>query len=527
MGPHAELTCPEACEILRASRAAIEEEYARRLKGVGPGYAARPLEELRETTAQAVAAYLAVLCAGDWGPMESFVRDITERRFALRFPMSEVQRAFALFRELCHPLLIGRIEGETLDRALRCVDRVVDEAIHRFSDAYQKLHLDEIRVKSTELADAHRRLQEQYHDVAEAARIKSQFFANMSHELRSPLNSVIGYTELLLDGIDGPLTREQRQDLQKILAGARYLLKLINNILDMTRIEAGRMETDIQPFDLGRVLQEAADTVAPLAYRKNLQMLVDVPPDLGAVRSDAGKVKQVAINLLANAVKFTEKGRVVCRARREDGGIRVEVEDTGSGIAPEEQERIFTKFYQVNAAHGRGHRGTGLGLPLSRMLVELLGGRMGLESEVGRGSRFWFWIPDAGADGEPAARRRRPLVLVVEDDPAAQELLKKFLETGEYDVITASDGAEGMDLARLRRPDVITLDLLMPRVDGWQLLRRLKADPDTRSIPVVVVTCVDRQDQAVRDGAAAHLAKPVDRGELLRAVGRALEPQGG
>lgn len=522
--PH-DLTCPEACEILRGARREIEEEYARRLKGVGPRYADRPIEELRATTAGAVAAYLAVLCDGDWGPMERFVREIGERRFALGFPMSEVQRAFALFRELCHPRLTERLEGPVLDQALDRLDRVVDEAIHRFSDAYQELHLEEIRRKTEELADAHRKLQEQYREVAEAARIKSQFFANMSHELRSPLNSVIGYAELLLDGIDGPVTEAQRADLEKIRSGARYLLKLINNILDMTRIEAGRMEVEIRPFELELVLREAVDTVAPLAYRKGLDLRVEVEPGLGPVRSDEEKVKQVAINLLANAVKFTERGAIVCRARREGGGVRVEVEDTGAGVAPEDRDRIFTKFYQADASHGRGHRGTGLGLPLSRMLVELLGGRMGLESELGRGSLFWFWIPDAEA-GREAEARERPLVLVVEDDPAAQELLRRFLETGDYEVIAADDGAEGLEIAREKRPDVITLDLLMPRVDGWELLRRLKADPATREISVVVVTCMDRQDQALREGAAALLVKPVERAELLDAMGRALGREG-
>lgn len=514
------------CRILSARRREIHEVFKARMPEAGPHYSTRPPEELAETTGQAVAAFLAVFCADDWGPMDAFVQEISARRFALKFPLSEVQRAFTLFRDICHPFLTEAFSGKELDRALQCLDRVVDEAIQRFSDTYQQLHMEEIRATSAELAEAHRKLQEQYRDVAEASRIKSQFFANMSHELRSPLNSIIGYAELLLDGIDGPLTGEQSNDLRKILASSRYLLKLINNILDMTKIEAGRMGVDVAPFDVPGLVAEAVDTVAPLAYRKRLELRTRIPETVRVFRSDREKVKQVLINLLANAVKFTDEGEVVCAVEPEAGGLRFEVRDTGIGIPPEEQERIFTKFFQIDASHAREHRGTGLGLPLCRMLVELLGGRIGLESEPGKGSRFWFWVPEAlGHDArEPGAGPRGlpARVLVVEDDPSAQELLRKVLETEGMEAVIAVDGAEGLRLARELRPDAITLDLLMPRVDGWEFLERLKADPATRDIPVVVVSCVDRREEALKKGADAHLVKPLDREDLVATLRRVL-----
>lgn len=527
--------CGELCGVLSARRRQIEREYAVRLRGVGPHYATREPEELTETTERASGAYLAALCVDDWGPMDAFVQEIAERRFPLRFPLSEVQKAFALFREISHPILTEIFRDEALDAALSLLDGTVDRAINRFSDTYQALHLEEIRKTSAELADAHRRLRGQYEEVAEAARIKSQFFANMSHELRSPLNSVIGYTELLLDGVDGPVNEEQRRDLERILGGSHYLLKLINNILDMTKIEAGRMEVDARPFDPSALLAEAVDTVAPLAYRKQLRVETHCAEDMGPFVSDPDKVKQVLINLLSNAVKFTSSGEVVCEARPEAGRLRFEVRDTGVGIAAEDRQRIFSKFYQIDASHAREHRGTGLGLPLSRMLVELMGGRLEVESTPGQGSRFTFWIPEIPSGPEPAAATgtegERPRVLVIEDDPSALELIRRVLETEGIETVPALDGAEGLDLAHRIAPSAITVDLLMPHVDGWEVLEKLKSDRETAGIPVVVVSCVDRQEKGKRLGADGYLVKPIDREELVgtvrRLIGGARRPEAG
>lgn len=511
------------CELLKMHRTESRQAFIEGLlHQAGPHYAERSREELGETTERAIAGYLAILCAGDWGPMDAFIREIAEFRFPLRFPLSEVQRAFAVFREVARPLLTRAFDGGQLEDALGILARTVDETIHRFSDVYQELHLEEIRSTSRQLAEANQLLKTQVEEVAEAARIKAQFFANMSHELRSPLNSIIGYTELLRDGIDGPVAEEQGRDLEKILSSSHHLLKLINNILDMTKIESGRMEVEARAFEVAQVVGEAVDTVLPLAYRKHIEVRSDTREGGGSFRTDRDKVKQVLINLLANAVKFTDAGEVVCTAVRHGDRLRFEVRDTGIGIAPGEQERIFNKFYQIDPSHHREHRGTGLGLPLCRMLVDLLGGEMALESKPGRGTRIEFWVPQAPCPVEtveaPEYAGGPTQVLVIEDDPSALELIQKVLEAEGMEAVLASDGAEGLRLARSVCPRAITLDLLMPAVDGWEVLEELKADPTTRDIPVVILSCMDRKDRGLRMGADAYLVKPIDRKEFVRVL---------
>jgi signal transduction histidine kinase/CheY-like chemotaxis protein len=521
----------EVCRALQEKRSHIQDECLRILQSeVGPNYAIRPAEELRDTTTQAVAAYLAALCTGDWEPMGAFVQEIAEKRFPLRFPLSEVQKAFGVFRFICSPILAGAFQGEKLNQALEALDLTVDQAINRFSDTYQRLHLEEIQNKSAELAEAHRVLERQFEELTDAARIRSQFFANMSHELRSPLNSIIGYTELLLDGIDGPLTDAQRPNLQKVLASARYLMKLINNILDTTKIESGHMEIEPRPFDVRSLVAEALDTVAPLAYRKRISPRVEIPEDAGAFVADAEKIKEVLINLLANAVKFTDEGEVVCSVRRGPGRLFFEVHDTGIGIRAEDLGKIFDKFFQADVPQMREHRGTGLGLPLSKMLVELMGGEIGVESEVGRGSRFSFWVPEALPKTERAALAEgapeRPRIVVVEDDPSALELIQKVLENEGMEAIPASSSEEGLKLVRSVHPSAITLDIRMPNVDGWQVLSELKADASTRDIPVLVLSCVDERERGLREGAEAYLVKPLDRRSLAGSLRRILARQG-
>jgi signal transduction histidine kinase/CheY-like chemotaxis protein len=519
------------CELLQERREENHRAYIEALlHGAGPHYAERSREELAETTERAIAGYLAILCAGDWGPMDAFIREIAALRFPQRFPLSEVQRAFAAFREVARPLLTGAFDGARLEDALGLLSGTVDETIQRFSDVYQELHLGEIRATSRQLEEANRALQNQVEEVAEAARIKAQFFANMSHELRSPLNSIIGYTELLRDGIDGPVADEQGRDLDKILSSSQHLLKLINNILDMTKIESGRMEVEPRAFEAARVVAEAVDTVGPLAFRKHIEVRGDARRAGGSFRTDRDKVKQVLINLLANAVKFTDTGEVVCTAAREGGRLRFEVRDTGIGIAPREQERIFNKFYQIDPSHHREHRGTGLGLPLCRMLVDLLGGEIALESEPGRGTRVRFWVPQTSTapttEAAPAPGGGSGQVLVIEDDPAALELIEKALGSEGLEAVPAADGAAGLQLARTLRPRAITLDLLMSTVDGWEVLAELKADPATRDIPVVILSCVDRKDRGLRAGADAYLVKPIDRKEFLRVLKQVMAASG-
>ncbi len=510
-------------ETLRAAREHLVREHLRLIRGeAGPRYGHRPAEELQGTASRAVDAYLEVLGTGDWAPMEAFVREIARRRFPQRFPPSEVQRAFATFREAAQPVLAAALSGEELRQGLRLVTRAVDRAIHRFSDVYQALHVEELRATSAELEAAHAQLHDRYAQVSEAAAFKSRFFANMSHELRSPLNSIIGYAELLRDGVDGPVLEEQRRDLGRILSSAGYLRKLIDDILDMTRIEAGRMEVEVQPFHVGALVEEAVETVIPAAYRKQIALRAEVSPEVGLFASDREKVKQVLINLLANGVKFTERGEVVCAARLEGDRLRVEVRDTGVGIKEGDRDAIFAPFRQGPQARGGDGRGTGLGLALSRMLVELLGGRIAVDSEPGRGSSFSFFVPAATAPAV-GGEAGRPRILVIEDDPATRELLEKILAASGYEVATARDGAEGLRRAAERTPAVVTLDLLMPDVDGREVLRRLREEPATRDVPVVVVSCLDRGGSGLRTAADAYLVKPIDRVEFLATVRRLVD----
>ncbi|NTU60063.1 MAG: response regulator [Deltaproteobacteria bacterium] len=514
------------CRLLREQRDALLAGYVRLLKeDAGPHYGTRPVDELEDTCSRSIDAYLAILCGDEWAAMERFIEEIAEKRFPLRFPLSEVQKAFAGFRELGVPALTASFRAEELNEAYGLLNRAVDRTVNTFSDRYQQLHLEEIRKTGEELECAHERLRSQYEEVAEAARIKARFFANMSHELRSPMNSIIGYAELLLDGLDGPLNDEQRGSLAKILASSRHLLKLINDVLDLSKLEAGRMELQVEPFSVRALVREAVDTVQPLAYRKHLGLRGDVEEGLEHFLGDGEKIKLVLINLLSNAVKFTEAGGVACSARRVAEGLQLDVEDTGVGIEQDDRERIFHKFFQVDGAQARELRGTGLGLPLSRMLVELMGGTVALESEKGRGSRFRVTIPERSTSDREAARGPRLKVLLIEDDPSALELMKRMAEADGMDTVTASGGEQGLDLARRERPAVITLDVLMPRVDGWAVLRDLKEDPELRAIPVVVVSCLDRREEALHRGASAYLAKPVERDRLVKTL-RELAPRG-
>lgn len=506
--------------VLEEQRQPLEQRYVRALLAAsGPHYAARPEPELERTTRRSIDAYLAVLGEGDWAPMEQFIGEISQTRLPQQFPLSEVQRAFAGFRQQGVPLLVGCFQGEELTEALLLLDGAVDETIQRFSDRYQELDVALLQEASGELGKAHRVLREQYEEVAEAAAIKARFFANMSHELRSPMNSIIGYTELLLDGLDGPVNDDQRGSLGRILSSSRYLLKLINDVLDLSKLEAGKMDVHAESFDVGPLVGDAVDTVRPLAYRKRLDLRVELEPGLDRFVGDADKVKLVLINLLANAVKFTSEGEVVCGARRVGGGLELTVRDTGIGIDDGDRDRIFHKFYQAEGAKGQEFRGTGLGLPLSLMLVELMGGTLDLESRKGSGSRFQVFLP---AESTGRAReeqpRKRTKVLVVEDDAAAMDLLVKMLEADGLQVLRALGGDEGLFVAKTEHPSVITLDLLMPGKDGWALLAELKSDPVLRAIPVVVVSCVDRSEEALRRGAAAYVGKPIDREKLVKTV---------
>jgi CheY-like chemotaxis protein len=345
----------------------------------------------------------------------------------------------------------------------------------------------------------------------------------MSHELRTPMNAIIGYSEMLEEEAQDLGQAQFVPDLQKIQAAGKHLLALINDILDLSKIEAGKMDLYLERFDVGAMLRDVVSTIQPLADRNGNTLVLDCAPDVGEMESDLVKVRQGLFNLLSNACKFTRDGQVTLGAERvaRAPGDRVvfRVRDTGIGMTPEQMGRIFEAFGQADNSTTRRFGGTGLGLTITRRFCEMLGGRIDVESRPGEGSTFTIELPaEPGAAAVGATPQGEgPLVLLIDDDPNARDLLGRTLRKEGYAVAGAESGEQGLRLAKQLDPIAITLDVMMPGLDGWAVLRQLKADPDTLHIPVVMVTILREESLAYALGASDILMKPVDRSRL-RAV---------
>ena len=381
-----------------------------------------------------------------------------------------------------------------------------------------------IAIRSVDLVNA---LQARSAEVEVASRHKSEFLASMSHELRTPLNAVIGFSEVLLERMFGDLNDRQEEYLRDIWSSGKHLLELLNEILDLSKVEAGQMTLDPTEFSLQEALGHGLALVRERAARHGIGLGLEVAADVGPVRADELRIKQVIVNLLSNAVKFTpDGGRVEVRARTEGSEVLVMVTDTGTGVAAEDRERIFESFQQ-GGRRASTTEGTGLGLTLCKRIVELHGGRIWVDSQLGVGSTFGFAIPAgvtaAAADtpgDDPGRADGERTVVVIDDDRRSIDLLTVYAEAAGLRVVSAYDGRRGVELVKALQPAIVVLDILLPGLDGWQVLESLKADPATAAIPGVVVSILDERGRGLALGAADYLVKPVSREGVLDALAR-------
>jgi signal transduction histidine kinase/CheY-like chemotaxis protein len=381
------------------------------------------------------------------------------------------------------------------------------------------------------------KLHEAKDEAERANRAKSDFLAKMSHELRTPLNAVIGYSELMLEDAEGDSREEATADLRRINAAGKHLLSLVTDILDLSKIEADKMELAPEEFDFSRFIDDVAATCRTLIAENGNEFIIECPRDLGRAVSDATKLRQAVLNLLSNAAKFTKYGRITLSVFREDtvdgSWVTIAVRDTGIGISEENLPRLFQNFSQADSSIAAKYGGTGLGLTLSRKLCRLMGGDITVESEVGKGSCFTIRIPISitgrppevyNGLGQPEAiyvtpEPRQGVVLVADDDPAIRDLIRRILVREGFHPVLAEDGLEGLRLAKILQPCAIILDVLMP-TDGWTVLRALKSDPDLRVYPVVMISSTEDRKKALALGAEDFLVKPIDRDTLLRVLER-------
>jgi signal transduction histidine kinase/CheY-like chemotaxis protein len=387
-------------------------------------------------------------------------------------------------------------------------------------------------VMAIENARLFRESQAKSEQLAEASKLKSQFLANMSHELRTPLNAIIGLTEMLHEDARDLKRTEEIEPLDRVLRAAHHLLELINDILDLSKIEAGRMDLHVDTFAVAPLVEDVIATIGSGAAKNGNEIIVHCPPDVGEMHADQMRIHQALLNLVSNANKFTERGRVtlnVVRAKNKGTDeITMAVSDTGIGMSSEQMSRLFQEFVQADPSTTRKYGGTGLGLAISRRFCQMMGGDISVESQLGKGSTFTIRLPARieAAGPAPVVRRVRPaqrpvkpvegsLILVIDDDQTVCELMARYLEREGFVVRTATGGREGLHLARELHPAAITLDINMPDLDGWTVLAAIKGDPQLADIPVVLITVEDNRSRGYSLGATEYMTKPVDRERLV------------
>jgi len=446
-----------------------------------------------------------------------------------------------------------RMVSSNKNYAVRAVKKYSDE-IGRLIDGFNTM-LSEIQQRDTALQStngelktrtqeleeevfqrkqAQEELSKAKHAAEEANRAKSTFLANMSHELRTPLNAIIGYSEMLEEETRDAGKIENVQDLKKIQAAGKHLLALINDVLDLSKIEAGKMGLHLETFDVPQVIEEMVTTLQPAAAKNSNSVNVRVAENVGTMKADITKVRQILFNLLSNACKFTDHGTIsvdVDQIRAEDKEcIQFRVSDTGIGISAQQRQNLFQEFAQADSSIARKYGGTGLGLAITHRFVQLMKGQINVESEPGKGAVFTVQLPtqiamettesasSPGTSDAPAkfseTKPNLDTILVIDDDPSVRDLMSRFLTKLDLRVVVAANGEEGFRLAKEIRPLLITLDVVMPECDGWTVLNRLKSDKELAKIPVIMVTIVDNEARGMDLGASNYLIKPVQRDRL-------------
>jgi signal transduction histidine kinase/DNA-binding response OmpR family regulator/ligand-binding sensor domain-containing protein/protocatechuate 3,4-dioxygenase beta subunit len=438
--------------------------------------------------------------------------------------------------------VVGLLGWAVIARMLYARKRREAERLREQLLAQEQTAHRELETKAAALADSNRQL-----DVARAAaddanKAKSSFLANMSHELRTPLNAIIGYSEMLQEEAEDTNQAAFVPDLEKIHGAGKHLLGLINEVLDLSKIEAGKMTLYLEDFDVAKLVREVAATILPLVQKNGNRLDVDCPSDLGTMHADVTKVRQTLFNLLSNASKFTERGVISLSVKREDmkretGEIDLRnghisrftfhVSDTGIGMTADQLDKLFHAFTQADTSTSRKYGGTGLGLVISRKFCQMMGGDITVQSQPGKGSTFTVVLPQEAQDLSSQTKfltkseavkpgsaskpdPRLPTVLVIDDDPSARDLMQRSLAKDGFRVEVASDGQGGLALARELKPAVITLDVMMPHMDGWSVLNALKADATTANIPVIMLTMVDEKQMGFALGAVDYFTKPID-----------------
>jgi len=482
---------------------------------------------------------------------------------------------FPIFRE-GKPALIGGIgmditEAKKAEAELEVLSRDLEKRVEARTselEAAQEAMLnlvEDLNKSKDELEEKALELEEMNIKIQEATEAKSRFLANMSHELRTPLNAIIGFSEILEDQTFGELNEKQTRYINNVLVSGRYLLQLINDILDLSKVEAGKLELELSRVNIKGLLENSLIMIKEKAMSHGIRLDSHISQEVMdlEILADERKLKQIMFNILSNAAKFTsdngeirlsaelisdfgsriseleKEGKIISdqsAIRDPQSAIEISVADTGIGIKPEDQERVFGEFEQLNSTYARQQEGTGLGLALTRRLVELHGGRIWAESEgEGKGSIFTFLMPIKAEERksevptkpeEPLPSRpdmddSRPLVLVVEDDRQASELIGQYLSEADYAVARAFDGEQAIQMARELRPYAITLDILLPKKDGWDVLAELKSLPETKDIPVVIVSITEDPQLGLNLGAIEYFVKPVNKEHLIEAVHKA------